>query len=113
MSSVPPPPPPPPPPGPPPPPYTPPPGYQPYGGGAPQRLKKATQSMVFGILGLLCCPLVFSILAIVFGNQAKAEIDAAPGAYNNKGQAQAGYVMGIIGLVLWVILIIIRVAANS
>jgi hypothetical protein len=44
------------------------------------------------IPGVLCAP-----VAWVKGSRAKREIDAAPGVYGNRGQAQAGVVMGIIG----------------
>lgn len=89
----------------------PPPGYQPYGGyggRVPQSMGKATAAMVCGIIGILFCPIVLSVLAIVFGVQSRNEMDRNPGAYTNRGQAQAGFVLGIIGLCLmpvWVILI--------
>lgn len=95
---------------PPPPPMGPPPGYQPYGGfnQTPRSLGKATAAMVCGIIGLVICPIVLSVLALVFGIQARGEIDRNPGAYTNRGQAQAGFVLGIIGLALiplWVIIV--------
>ncbi len=89
---------------------SPPPGYQPYGGfgqGAPRSLGKATAAMVCGIIGILICPIVLSVLALVFGVQSKNEIDRNPGAYTNRGQAQAGFILGIIGLCsipVWVII---------
>lgn len=94
------------PPPPPPPPMGPPPGYQPYGAsGNPTNHSKATTALVLGIVGLLCfAPL--GILAIVFGIQAKNDIDANPGLYKNRGMAQAGFVLGIVGLALWAFLLI-------
>jgi multisubunit Na+/H+ antiporter MnhB subunit len=85
----------------PPPPITPPPGYIPYGvpGGRPQSHKKAITSMILGIVGLFCIPLVLSVLALVLGIQARAEIDRSGGAYGNRGMATAGIVLGIIGAV--------------
>jgi len=99
---------------PPPPPMGPPPGYQPYGQGfgPQQRLSKATTAMVMGIIGVVCFPIIFSILAIVFGVQAKNQIDQSPGMYNNRGQAVAGQVLGIIGLSFGVIFIAIRLGAS-
>ncbi len=98
------------PPPPPPPPTGPPPGYQPYSASVPQNHRKATLSLVFGILGMFCIPIVFSFLAIMYGRQAKMEIDRAPGVYRNRGMAAAGYVLGILGLVFGVLLIAYRVS---
>jgi hypothetical protein len=60
---------------------------------------RATTSMILGILGLVicsgCAPFAWSI-----GGKAVKEIDASGGAYGGRGQAQAGYVMGIIGTIL-------------
>jgi len=94
------------PPPPPPPPMSPPPGYQPFGDpGVAKNHSKATTALVCGIVGLLCfAPL--GILAIVFGVQAKNEIDANPGMYKNRSMAQAGFVLGIIGLAVWAVLLI-------
>lgn len=63
---------------------------------------KATASLVLGILSFLCCPIVFSVLAIVLGQQAKNEIAANP-ALSGEGFAQAGVILGIVSLVLAVI----------
>jgi len=60
---------------------------------------RATTSMVLGILGLVvcafCAPFAWSI-----GGKTVKEIDASGGAYGARGQAQAGYIMGIIGTIL-------------
>lgn len=84
---------------------------------------RATTSMVLGILGLvicsICAPFAWSI-----GGKAVKEIDASGGgAYGGRSQAQAGYVMGIIGsvllgltvvgVVLWLIAVIIGVASSA
>lgn len=60
---------------------------------------KATAALVLGIVGLLVCPLVCSVLAIVLGNQAKAEIERDP-ALGGAGIAHAGFVLGIVGVVM-------------
>lgn len=60
--------------------------------------------MVCGILGIVICgPL--AIVAIVLGKQAQSEIDASYGALSGRGQATAGFVLGIVGLAIWVALI--------
>ncbi len=56
--------------------------------------------MVCGIIGILVCPIVLSVLALVFGLQARGEMDRNPGVYSNRGQAQAGFILGIVGLCL-------------
>ena len=89
----------------------PPPGYQPYGGPSgqvPTSLGKATAALVCGIVGILFCPIVLSVLAIVFGTQAKGQIDRNPGLYTNRSQARAGFILGIVGLALmpvWVVMV--------
>lgn len=65
---------------------------------------KATASLVLGIVGLLVCPIVCSVLAIVFGIQAKSEIDGSGGRLGGRGMAQAGVILGILGLVAFVVL---------
>ena len=94
---------------PPPPPETGP-SYGGYGGVA-QPHPRGTLVLVLGILGVLCCG-VAGIVAIVMGKQALDEIDANPSAYNNRGMVQAGFVLGIIGVVLWAIGIVVRIAAG-
>ncbi len=72
----------------------------PAGGG--RTPGKATASLILGIIGLLICPIVCSVLAIVFGQQAKQEIDADP-SLSGRGMAQAGFILGIIGIALGVV----------
>lgn len=76
-------------------PMVPPPGYPVVRPDHP----RATTAMILGILGFVvcgvCAPFAWSI-----GGKAVKEIDASGGAYGGRGQAQAGYIMGIIGTVL-------------
>jgi hypothetical protein len=80
-------------------------GYQPFPPyGAPgypvqQEHPKAITAMVVGILGLVMCQ-VASPFAWVIGKRAVAEIDASGGRLGGRGQAQTGYVLGIVGTVL-------------
>ena len=71
---------------------------------------KATAALVLGIVGIFLCPLVCSVLAIIFGVQARNEIDANPTALGGRGQAQAGFILGIVGIALTVIWIVIFAA---
>jgi hypothetical protein len=77
---------------------------------------KATASLVLGILGLVFCPLICSVLALVFGYQARNEIDGSGGRISGRGNAKAGIVLGWVGVVicaLFVILVIIGVLAGD
>lgn len=74
----------------------------------------ATTAMVLGIGalgGMFVCgiPIVLAPFAWMVGGRAVKEIDANPGRYSGRDQAQAGRVMGMIGsglLVLGIIAII-------
>lgn len=68
----------------------------------------ATTSLVIAIIGLFFGPfiIIFGIVAIIFALRAKNEIRANP-ALEGTGMATAGYVMGIIEVVLPIILILI------
>lgn len=81
----------------------PPAGYPPMGYpmSAPEH-PQAVTAMVLGILGLVCCGLA-SPFAIWTGRKAMKEIDVSGGRLGGRGQAQAGFIMGIIGTVLWVL----------
>jgi hypothetical protein len=74
-------------------------------GPAPPTNGKATTSLVLGICGVLLCPLILSIPALVLGYQARREIDASQGASGGRGQAVAGIVLGWIGLVFGLLLL--------
>ena len=76
---------------------------------------KAIASLVLGIGGFVIFPFVLSILAIVFGHQAKREIAKRPGL-GGAGLATAGIVLGWIGValvVLAVLFIVLVVAAST
>lgn len=101
---------------PPPPNMGPPPGYTPYGEGGgyaqPSQSGKATASMVLGIIGIFVCPIVLSVLAIVFGVQARNEINASGGRILGSSKATAGLTLGIIGLVLMPVWFIVLNSTN-
>ena len=61
---------------------------------------KSTAALVMGILGLFLCPLICSVLALVFGYQARREIDNSGGRITGRGSAIAGIVLGWIGVAL-------------
>ena len=75
-------------------------------------------ALVTGILSFFVCPNVLSIVAIIFGR--KGMQSAAEGRANNGGMARAGYILGIVSLVLaaiffviWILLIILGVATSN
>lgn len=87
--------------------------YQPSYGGygtygiVPTIHPQAVPALVTGILGLAICPFV-GIAGLVLGNKARKAIDAEPGRYSGRGQATAGFVLGIIAVVyavLWVVFV--------
>lgn len=87
-------------------------GPTPYGQ---QKEGSATTSMVLGIVavgGLFICgiTILLSPVALIMGLNSKRRIDASGGQLSGRGEAQAGFVLGIIGTVLLVLGIIAIVA---
>lgn len=84
------------------------PGYpQPYGSpyGPPPDHPQATTILVLGILGLVFCQL-FAPVAWFMGRKALAEIDASGGAIGGRSNVKAGYICGIIGTILMLLVVI-------
>ncbi len=82
-----------------------------YGGPVAPPHPSATKAMVLGIgalAGLFICgiPIVLAPFAWLIGGRAVKEIDADPGRFSGREQAQAGRIMGIIGTGLLVLGII-------
>ncbi|GAB2647922.1 DUF4190 domain-containing protein [Nocardia goodfellowii] len=78
-------------------------GYPPY--VRPPQHPQANTAMVLGIVALVgtfMCPLlvVLGPFAWVLGKRAMDEIDDSAGALDGRGNAQAGYICGIIATVL-------------
>jgi len=73
---------------------------------------RAGAALVGGIVGLVVCPIVFSVIAIVLGTQARREIDAAPERYGNRGQAQWGVNLGWIGLAFGIVLLVLALTGE-
>lgn len=84
-------------------------GWQPDPYGPPaQAPGSATTALVLGILGIVLCPLVLSIPAWIVGKNARDEAEQLPGR-PGWGNANAGYVLGIIGTVLGIVLVVAMV----
>jgi SNF family Na+-dependent transporter len=78
-----------------------------------QKLPNATTSLVLGILSLVTCicygviGLPLGIIAFILGNKATKEFNENPENYDSVGNASAGKIMGIIGILLNTIYILI------
>jgi hypothetical protein len=84
-----------------------------YGGYAqPQNNKKAIWALITGILSIVCCGIFAGVPALILGNSAKKEIAASGGSQTGAGMAQAGFILGIISVVLTVIYVILVVAGT-
>ena len=68
---------------------------------------KAIAALVLGIIGITMCGCFpVSIVAWVIGKQAEREIRESGGALGGEGLAQAGWITGMIGTVLSVLVIV-------
>jgi Domain of unknown function (DUF4190) len=76
--------------------------FQPPQWGAPPTRESgsAIAALILGICGFIVCPLVCSIAAIVCANKAFTEIDDSGGRITGRGMAQAGQILGWIGIAL-------------
>lgn len=72
----------------------------------------AVASLVYGLIGMLFCGVIFGTLAIVKSREARAAIAFNP-RYSGGGMATAGLILGILGLVTWGILILVRIGGAS
>jgi hypothetical protein len=69
--------------------------------------KKATSSLIGGILSLTLCGFIVGIAAIIVGKQAQAEIAASGGRQGGENRAKWGIIMGWISVALSVLVGII------
>jgi hypothetical protein len=95
-----------------------PPGYGSgaYAAGAygytPSMHPQSVAALVLGVVGLVICSYV-GIAAFLVGRTARKEILARPDRYSGLGMATAGWVMGIIGSVLSVLVTLFFVIGMS
>lgn len=86
-------------------------GQQPW--GAPRQSGLAIASLVTGILGIFFCGcLVVSIAALVLGILGKKEVRESNGAKVGHGMAQAGFVLGIVGIAIGITYWVLSIALN-
>ena len=79
---------------------------------------KATAALVCGLVSFACGGFFVSIPAIILGRIAQNEIRASGGRQGGEGMAKAGFILGIINVVLSVIfvafyIVVIVAASNS
>jgi hypothetical protein len=79
---------------------------------------KAIASLVLGIVGIVACPIVFSIIGLILGYQARNEIAASMGWQTGESLAKAGIILGWVGLILYIAIlffyaIIFAIAGSS
>lgn len=84
-----------------------PPGYfpPPYTGYPPPMYPahpQSTTALVLGVVGLVLCGFA-SPFAIWLGRKSMREIDASGGRLGGRGQALAGFILGIVGTAFLVI----------
>jgi hypothetical protein len=79
---------------------------QPYQPGG-QTSTKAIVSLVLAIVSFFVCGLILSIPAIIVAQSARREVDASGGRIGGRGLATAGFILGVINVVISVIAIIL------
>jgi hypothetical protein len=90
-----------------------PPPYPPSGPWAPQSTNGlAIASLILGIVGWLACG-VGSVLAIIFGFIASAQIRDSRGRQGGSGMAKAGIILGFVGVALFALWIVVIAVSGS
>ncbi|MDA0162459.1 DUF4190 domain-containing protein [Solirubrobacter ginsenosidimutans] len=92
-----------------------PPGAGPVPGwvAPPRTPGQAYAALILGIVGLVVCPLLPSIAALILGYQAKGEIDGAGGQLGGRGIAIAGIVLGWAAVVVYGLLTVLIIIGAS
>jgi Domain of unknown function (DUF4190)/Septum formation len=94
--------------------WAPPPPPPAYGYWAPPAGPKteslATTSLVFGLVSFVFLPVIFGVVAIVTGIQAKKAIDRSGGTRTGRSKATAGEALGIVNVIVYPVLIFLVVA---
>ncbi|HET8641909.1 MAG TPA: DUF4190 domain-containing protein [Pseudonocardiaceae bacterium] len=95
--------------------------YPPYGPPPPDH-PQATTALVLGIVGIVVCQ-VLGPVAFYLGRKAMREIDASGGTLGGRGNAQAGFILGIVGMVMlalgllfgvaYVVIVVFAIASSA
>lgn len=96
----------------------PPPGYAPL--ARRQTDGMAVAALIMGIGGFFICPLVFGVLAVIFGYMGRSNIQKSGGVLEGDSFCTAGIILGFIQIgitlffiILWVIIAIIAATSNA
>jgi hypothetical protein len=87
------------------------PGYQ--WQPSPPTTGSATAALILGICGIVLCPLILSVPALIFGYKARGEIERSGGRIGGGGMALAGIILGWIGTALGVLFLLLVVVGMS
>lgn len=72
--------------------------------------KEANEALTYAIVGIFCCGIILEPVAISKALKAKRMIAMNP-RLTGSGKCTAALIIAIVGLVLWVLGVIARVAA--
>lgn len=72
--------------------------------------KGATKALIFGILSILCCPPIFAYLGYTTAQEVITNIEIYQVGEDKRGMAQAGKVLSLVGVALWVLGLIVRLS---
>lgn len=89
----------------------PPPGY--YYGQPVQQQTTNGFAIAAMVLGIICLYGIGSILALVFGYQARRQIDESNGAQRGRGMAVAGIILGWIGVGIMALVIVALIISSA
>jgi hypothetical protein len=70
---------------------------------------KAIAALVLGIVSLFIFGFIAGVIAIILAVQARKEIDTDPNL-GGRGLATAGLVLGIVGVVLWALVMLVWIS---
>lgn len=70
-------------------------------------------SLVLGISSFFICPIIFGILAIVFGRIGQKNVAASRGLLGGDSMARAGVILGIINIAFSMLVIVIGMIAAA
>lgn len=72
--------------------------------------QKANRALTFGLVGLVCCGIVFGPLAIQRANEAEALMISSDSGHDLRGRIKTARVLGTICIVFWVLGLLARFA---
>ena len=85
----------------------------PGGYAAPRTDGLAIASLIVGILSLLCCGVILGPAAAIMGFISRNRITQSGGAIGGGGLAMAGLILGVVGFLLWIVIVIIEASSFS